>query len=159
MLLLLFHIAHERYGLKAGQVVEVAPLVCLKTIPQTPDYIAGLFDYRGQPVPVIDLCRLVSKQTCKVCMTTRIIIVNYGSDNGRKQILGLLAEQVTETVKHDPAALITPDISITEASWLGELVKDGEGMLRLIEIDGLLPKTLQTSLFGVEPEPISTFAK
>lgn len=159
MLLLLFHIADERYGIKASQIVEVAPFVCLKTIPQTPDYIAGLFDYRGHPVPVIDLCHLVSKRSCKVCMTTRIIIVNYGSANGRKQILGLLAEQVTETVKRNPAALITPDISITEASWLGELVKDAEGMLRLIKIEKLLPKTLQTSFFGVESEPISTFAK
>ncbi len=148
MLLLLFQIGDERYGLDASQVVEVAPLVCLKMIPQAPDYVAGLFDYRGRPVPVIDLCRLGSEQTCKVCMTTRIIMVNYGQDNGHRRILGLLAEQVTETVKQDPEALISSGISIAEAPWLGDLVKDSEGMLQLIEIGGLLPKAVRTSLFS-----------
>ncbi|VAX12825.1 hypothetical protein MNBD_GAMMA24-1815 [hydrothermal vent metagenome] len=148
MLLLLFRVGDERYGLEASQVVEVAPLVCLKMIPQTPDYIAGLFDYRGCPVPVIDLCRLSSEQSCKVCMTSRIIIVNYGAENGQRKILGLLAEQVTETVKQDPAALISSDISITAAPWLGDFVKDSEGMLQLIDVDGLLPKMLRTSLFS-----------
>ncbi len=148
MLLLLFRVGEERYGLNASQVVEVAPLVCLKRIPQAPDYIAGLFDYRGQPVPVIDLCRLVSKQTCKRYMTTRIIMLDYKQDNGQRRILGLLAEQVTEAVKQDPKALRSSDISIGEAPWLGDLVKDSEGMLQLIEIRGLLPKVAQTSLFS-----------
>ncbi|NOZ38416.1 MAG: purine-binding chemotaxis protein CheW [Gammaproteobacteria bacterium] len=150
MLLLLFRVGDERYGLEASQIVEVVPLVCLKMIPQSPDYIAGLFDYRGRPVPVIDLCRLGSERSCKVCMTSRIIMLNYGVENGPRRILGLLAEQVTETVKRDPAALISSDISITAAPWLGDLVKDSEGMLQLIDVDGLLSKTVQTSLFSAE---------
>ncbi len=150
MLLLLFRIGAERYALEASQVVEVAPLVCLKMIPQAPDYIAGLFDYRGHPVPVIDLCRLGSGEACRDCLTSRIIMLNYGSDNGRRQMLGLLAEQVTETVKQDPAALISSGISIADAPWLGDLVKDSEGMLQLIKIDALLPAPLRTSLFNVE---------
>lgn len=151
MLLLLFRIGNERYGLDASQVVEVAPLVCLKMIPQAPDYIAGLFDYRGRPVPVIDLCRLGNKQTCKSRMTTRIIMVDYGQDNSHRRVLGLLAEQVTETVKQDPKALISSSTSIAAMPWLGDFIKDSEGLLQLIEIAGLLPKTLQASLFSAEP--------
>ena len=147
MLLLLFRIGKERYGLNASQVVEVAPQVCLKKIPQAPDYIAGLFDYRGQPVPVIDLCQLVNTQSCKRSMTTRIILLDYKQDNGQRRTLGLLAEQVTETVKQDSKALISPELSIGEAPWLGELLKDSEGMLQLIDVNGLLPTAGQTSLF------------
>jgi len=148
MLLLLFRIGEERYGLNANQVVEVAPQVCLKKMPQAPDYIAGLFDYRGQPVPVIDLCHLVRAQTCKRSMTTRIILLDYKQDNGSQRILGLLAEQVTETVKQDQAALLSSELSIGEAPWLGDLVKDDQGLLQLINVDGLLPTAGQTSLFS-----------
>ncbi len=148
MLLLLFRIGEERYGLNASQVVEVAPQVCLKKIPQAPNYIAGLFDYRGLPVPVIDLCQLVNTQTCKRRMTTRIILLNYKQDNGSQQILGLLAEQVTETVKQDPKSLLSSELSIGEAPWLGDLVKDEQGLLQLINVDGLLPKAGQASLFS-----------
>ena len=150
MLLLLFRMGAERYALDASQVVEVVPQICLKMIPQAPDYIAGLFDYRGRSVPVIDFCRLSTGQTCRDYMTSRIIMLNYGSDNGHRRILGLLAEQVTETIKQDPAALISSGISVAAAAWLGDLVKDSEGMLQLIEIDGLLPDSLRTSLLNAE---------
>ncbi len=148
MLLLLFNIAGQRYGLNADQVVEVAPQVCLNPIPQAPGYIAGLFDYRGQPVPVIDLCQLINRQPCRACMTTRIIMLSYTQETGHSRILGLLAEQVTETVKRDHEALRNADISIAEAPWLGSLIKDSEGLLQLIEVAGLLPDSAQTRLFS-----------
>jgi len=148
MLLLLFRIAEQRYGLDASRVVEVAPQVCLKKIPQAADYIAGLLDYRGQPVPVIDLCRLISQRSCNTCMTSRIIILDYAQDDGQRQTLGLLAEQVTETVKHDPTALRPVDVAIAEVPWLGAIIKDSEGMLQLIEVDGLLPTVAQSDLFS-----------
>jgi len=47
MLLLLFEIANGRYALDASQILEIVPLVKLKSIPSTPDYVAGLMNYRG----------------------------------------------------------------------------------------------------------------
>ncbi|MBW8811724.1 MAG: chemotaxis protein CheW [Lysobacter sp.] len=58
MLLLVFHLDRDRYAIEAAQVVSVLPLVQIKTIPQAPAAVAGLFDYRGELVPAIDLCRL-----------------------------------------------------------------------------------------------------
>jgi chemotaxis-related protein WspB len=38
--------------------VEVLPLVHAKRIPQSPAGMAGIFDYHGAPVPLIDLAEL-----------------------------------------------------------------------------------------------------
>jgi chemotaxis-related protein WspB len=58
MLFLLFQLGKERYALQASRVVEVVPLLELKQLPQAPKGVAGIINYRGRPVPVVDLCAL-----------------------------------------------------------------------------------------------------
>jgi chemotaxis-related protein WspB len=55
MLLLLFEIGNGRYALEVNQIIEIVPLVKFKKIPHSPDYVAGLMNYRGKGLPVIDL--------------------------------------------------------------------------------------------------------
>ena len=47
----MFQLGKERYALEAGRVVEVAPLLALKRLPQAPKGVAGIFNYRGRPEP------------------------------------------------------------------------------------------------------------
>ena len=54
MLFLLFQLGKERYALEATRVVEVVPLLALKQLPQAPKGVAGIFNYRGRPVPAGD---------------------------------------------------------------------------------------------------------
>ena len=61
MLHILFHIGPERYALDSREVAEVVPMVQFKEIPGAPDYVLGIFLYRGQPTPVLDLSRLAGK--------------------------------------------------------------------------------------------------
>ncbi len=58
MLFLLLQIGEDRYGMEADRVVEVIPPVRLKELPQAPRGVAGIFDYHGQLVPVLDLSDL-----------------------------------------------------------------------------------------------------
>src|SRR5690606_32186615 len=60
MLFLLFELDGDRYALPARDVVEVLPLVALKQIPDAPPGVAGVMDYRGHAVPVLDLSALVA---------------------------------------------------------------------------------------------------
>ena len=58
MLFLVFQIGKDRYAIEASQVVEVLPLVNVKHVPQAVVGVAGIFDYHGAPVPLIDLAEL-----------------------------------------------------------------------------------------------------
>ena len=62
MLFLVFQLGKDRYALEARRVVEVVPLLGLKKVPQAPKAVAGIFNYRGRPVPAIDLCQLALGQ-------------------------------------------------------------------------------------------------
>ena len=58
MLFLLFELGHDRYALDVRQIAAVLPLVAVKRIPRAPPAVEGLLNYRGAPVPVIDVSQL-----------------------------------------------------------------------------------------------------
>jgi chemotaxis-related protein WspB len=156
MLLLAFQIDKERYAISAKQIIEILPLTSLKKIPRTPAYVAGLLDYRGLPVPVIDLCQLVNEQDCKKVLSSRIILVNYRASNGETHSLGLIAESVTETLEIPQEKFIDSGIKVEGTSYLGGISKDNGKMIQHIEVHELLTREVQAILFNNETEAVKT---
>ena len=82
MLFLLFQLGQDRYALDTGAIAEVLPLVAITAIPQAPAGVAGLFNYRGAPVPAIDLSQLTMGRPARRRLNTRIIMVHYPDARG-----------------------------------------------------------------------------
>jgi chemotaxis-related protein WspB len=85
MLLLTFRAAENLYAVDVARVVEVVPRVDLRRLPHAPAFIAGLFDYRGTVVPVIDLGLLLGSESCRNRLSTRIILVNSRPSDHNQQ--------------------------------------------------------------------------
>jgi chemotaxis-related protein WspB len=154
MLVLIFNLGEERYGLEARQVVEIVPLIQLRTIPKTPDYISGVFQYRGRMVPVVDLQRLVRQQSCVPRLSTRLILVNYPESpeaGMASNILGLMAEKVTEAVTLKDESFQSSNLVVGEAPYLGRIATDTHGMIQMLKLKRILPKALHESLFLSNP--------
>lgn len=99
MLFLLFQLQDDAYAIDSAKVIEVIPFLLTQKIPMTPKFITGMANYRGNPVPVIDLGLLLNDLPCRQRMSTRIILTSLSFGTQFKKIVGLLAENVTETVK------------------------------------------------------------
>ena len=96
MLFVLFQVGKDRYALPASEIIEVLPLVELKSVPSAPAPVAGLFNYQGTPVPVIDLTQCMANQPARPRFSTRIILVKYAATGDEMRTLGLLAEHAIE---------------------------------------------------------------
>jgi len=129
MLFLLFRLGNDRYALDAGRVAEVLPLVAVTAIPQAPEGVAGLFNYRGAPVPAIDLSQLTIGRPARRRLNTRIVLVNVPDAHGSTRLLGLIAEQVTETVRRDPSDFVTSGVTNDQAPYLGRVATDERGLV------------------------------
>jgi chemotaxis-related protein WspB len=77
MLFLIFHLSAERYALDCRQIAAVLPERALKTLPGAPSWVAGVLDYRGAPVPVIDVPALALGRPAAHRLSTRIVLVDY----------------------------------------------------------------------------------
>jgi chemotaxis-related protein WspB len=146
--MLVFHLGDSRYAIPVADVREVAPLVELEPVARTPDYVAGLFNYRGRHAPVIDLCRLVQQRGCADSFTTRIVVVDFPLANGGERPLGLIAEQVTETADMDPDGFSPTGLNVADTPWLDKAAHTEHGLVQQVRIADLLPETVQAQLFS-----------
>jgi chemotaxis-related protein WspB len=84
------------FAIDSRSVLEIVPVVELKRSDGSNPYLAGTMQYRGQSIPVIDLCLLLSARAHQKKFSTRIVIVRLES-----QTLGLIAESITDLVPDD----------------------------------------------------------
>lgn len=150
MLLLVFRMGDERYGLEARRVAEVVPRVRFRRLPGAPEYVCGLLRYRGGLVPVLDLQELAGLGRSTRRLSTRIVLVDYPDRRGNSRILGLLAERVTDTLKVNPEDLQDPGIRSRESAYLGGVVTDSEGTVQCVRVEDLLPETVKEMLFPAD---------
>jgi chemotaxis-related protein WspB len=150
MLFLLLQLGEHRYALEASQVAAVLPLVAVMPIPQAPPALAGIFNYHGAPVPVIDLSQTLLGRPALRRLHTRIVLVHYFDDSGASHPLGLIAERATETLHRDPADFTASGVSLPH---LGPVATDARGLVQRIELHQLLPAPVRDLLFR-QPLPL-----
>jgi chemotaxis-related protein WspB len=169
MLLLTFTAGPNRYAIDVARIVELVPRVELRPIPHAPAFLAGLLSYRGNIVPVIDLCLLLDVAPCRDCLSSRIILVrdapidhnqskpdrnHAGEDTDRAQpdrprptgLLGLVAEHVSDLTYTQPEQVVPAPVSVPEAPYLGAVVQTDQGIVQLIAVERVRDATLRSSL-------------
>lgn len=158
MLFVLFHLGQERYALEAARVVEVVPLLALKRFPQSPRGVAGVFIYRGRPVPALDLCELTVGRPAQEHFSTRIILINHGNVSGEQQLVGLIAERVTETLRRDEKEFLDPGVQLASSPFLGPVLMDAKGVVQIISPEKLMIDGLGLMVSGQQLSNVPTQA-
>ena len=154
MLFLLFQIGDDRYALEARHAVEVIPYVALKRIPHAPRGVAGVFNYRGRPVPAVDLCELTVGRPARELLSTRIVVVSFSNREGRAQWTGLIAEQATSMLRREPGHFVPSGVELGHAPYLGPVIMDDQGVIQLLHPEHLLAENVR-QLLRAEPETLS----
>jgi chemotaxis-related protein WspB len=152
MLFLVFKIGDDRYALDANRVVEVLPLLTMKQMPHAPPGFAGVFNYRGRPVPALDLCQLTLGRPAREQLSTRIILVSYPGQNSREHLLGLIAEHATQVLRKDASEFKDGGFTLPDAPYLGPVLMEGAGSIQRIYEQHLLSDTARAALFAQLPQ-------
>jgi chemotaxis-related protein WspB len=147
VLFLLFELGQDRYALDVRQVAEVLPLVDLKQVPQAPPSVAGILNYRGEPVPVIDVSQLMLGRRAQRRLSTRVVLVQYPDADGQPRLLGLIAERATQTVRREETDFVASGVTNERASYLGPVAPDTRGLLQRLDVRTLLPTSVRDMLF------------
>jgi chemotaxis-related protein WspB len=155
MLFIQFTLGPDRYLLDSAQVERMLPLAPLKALPGAPSFVAGVLDYEGAGVPVIDVAALALTRPSRERLSTRLALVVYpkrvrdGALTHHR--LGLLLEQATRTVTFDAASFAEAGVGTPHARYLGPLVRDAAGLLQWVRIEHLLTDEVQALLFAGSP--------
>ena len=139
---LTFALGPEEYGLEILKVREIIGYMDITAVPQTPSYIKGVINLRGQVIPVVDLRTKFGMDTTDVTDQTCIIVVET-TQSDRNFSTGIVVDHVQEVL----------DIAgeeIEEAPQFGSSVntdfilgmgKVGDNVKILLDIDKVLTGT------------------
>lgn len=147
MLALLLYAGSNAYALDTRGVIEVVHATDLRPLPSAPPVVRGVLNLHRQPVPVLDLCKLTGSPPCDNVRCTRIVLMHYPSPEKPENILGLLAERITETRTIEERELRSTGILVRNAKYLGRVLPDGGQMIQWLNIEHLLPADLKDVLF------------
>lgn len=98
---LTFRLAEEIFGLDVAQVREILDYIKITKVPQTPEFMCGVINLRGNVVPVIDLRLKFGMEKTAQTINTCIIVMEITVD-GEKTIVGALADSVQEVFELEP---------------------------------------------------------
>lgn len=90
---LTFVLAEQEYGLEIVKVREIIGLMAISAIPQTPEYVKGVINLRGNVTPVIDLQLKFGFESPDTTEETCIIVVDVDSVE-----LGIIVDKVSEVL-------------------------------------------------------------
>ncbi|NOZ54205.1 MAG: hypothetical protein GXP08_13930 [Gammaproteobacteria bacterium] len=148
MLHLQFNVGENRYVLPAKEVIAVIPVVMLRSVPGSPNYVVGLLNYQGVSIPIVDVTRLLDGRKSDVRLSTRIILITLLGFDKQQHKLGLLAEKVTEVMYLDDADFIDDGLHNKSTGYEGEVAVSISGTVRRILIANLFPQDVQQNIFN-----------
>ena len=156
VLILLFYAGKDLYAIDSSYIVEVIPRVSFRKVHHVPEYVAGLFNYRGVILPVIDLCHLIQGTPSRPYLSTRIIIVKYFRQNQSLQYLGLMAERVTETLSIANSDIRESSIRVEEAPYLSGTIVDEKRIIQCVQLEKLFSDERHNYLLMGDRDSITT---
>jgi purine-binding chemotaxis protein CheW len=93
-----FSLGEELFGVEVTRTREILSLTPVTKVPQTPDYLLGVINLRGQVVPVVDMRLKLGLPAGAETEDTCIIVVEVQVD-GEAIIVGALADAVREVME------------------------------------------------------------
>ncbi len=98
---LTFKLDEEVFALDIAKVREVLDFTTVTKVPQTPEFMRGVINLRGNVVPVVDMRLKFGMAMTEKTVNTCVIIVEIGID-GESTVLGAMADSVQEVLDLEP---------------------------------------------------------
>ena len=137
MLYLLMDAGTDTYAVASALVVEVVPCAMLKSAPGAPHSIAGILNYRNQPVPVVDCGILLAGLPSPARFSTRIILQRIVID-GRERVLGLMGENVTRVQEFEESDFVEPGARAADFPFAGRIAALGDRWVQRLDTASVL---------------------
>ncbi len=121
-------------AIDASSVIEVLPPVSCRPMPGSPEWVRGLFGYRGTLIPLIDAASLLNAPREPTRMANRVLVVHAGTELAPVNWhAGLWVESVLEVERLDFGnASGHPGFATDAGRFLGPVAQTRWGQVQLV---------------------------
>lgn len=133
---LTFFLDHEEFGIRILTVREIIGIMPITQVPQTPHYVRGVVNLRGQVIPVVDLRLKFGMSPVEDTDETCIIVVQTAQVK-----LGVLVDRVSEVLDIRGREIVETPTLGTEINtdYILGFGKHEDSVSMLLEMDMIFP--------------------
>jgi len=133
--LIIFTLGDEEFGVAIRQIREIIKVGPITLIPDSPDFIKGITNVRGEISVLINLKARFFMQTKKEVLSRHIIITEQ-----KKNLFGLMVDEVTEVLRIPEAEIRpTPElVTRIDRTYISGVIILGNRMIMLLDLAKVL---------------------
>lgn len=136
--IVIFKLGREEYGIDIMKVVEIVLHQEIRSMPETPDYIEGIVNLRGDIHPIYNLRTRFNMEQEEPDENTKIIVIRTPGTN-----IGFIVDSVSEILNiatqniEDPPMIVS---SGADQAYISGVAKEEGRMIVLLDVDKLVTK-------------------
>lgn len=136
---LTFFLAAQEYAVQVLHVKEILEYQAVTRMPNTPNWVRGVFNLRGSVIPVLDLAVKLGLGEAPVTKTTCIVILEV-SLQGEAMVIGVIVNAVSQVIDLGEEDIKpTPPFGVgIDTHYFMGVANIGKQLALLIDIDKIL---------------------
>ncbi len=131
-----FIIGNEEYAIPILSIQEIIKPIEFTRVPQVPDYVMGVFNLRGDVIPLINLRKKFNLQSENQTDDTRYVVLR-GADN----IAGFMIDRLTKAIRIKKDRIDPPPETIhSDSGMIYGIGKQEDSMITILRVEALLKR-------------------
>ncbi|KXS44313.1 MAG: CheW protein [Methanolobus sp. T82-4] len=134
--LVIFQLGGEEFGVEIVKVQEIIRMPEITQIPQSPDFVEGVINLRGNVIVVVNLEKRFNLNLKDADDNSRVIVVEIGNN-----VVGMIVDSVNEVLRIPKSSVEpAPDLVLSQISrdYIKGVGKINERLLILLDLAKVL---------------------
>ena len=142
-----FMLNNTYYGVPILQVKEIVKMTEITKLPNTPDFVQGIVNLRGEIIPIIDMRRRFGLPDIEISENWKILILKSG-----EVLFGVMVDQISEVEKIPTALIENPPkiVAGVNGKFISGIAKTENRLLILLDVERILSDEEIEMLQGIE---------
>jgi purine-binding chemotaxis protein CheW len=133
---LTFSLGNENFAINVNHVEKILEFQPVTEVPKAPEYMLGVFNMRGEVIPMVDTRIKFGMERTAITGSTCILVITIDNDGDLLKI-GALVDSVNEVIKYYTSDLIPlPTVGKqNKAEFLNGVIKNEDKFILLVNAD------------------------
>ena len=127
-----FIVGSEEFAVPILSIQEIIKPIEWTRVPFTPDFVLGVFNLRGNVLPLIDLRKKFNAPSAEFDDDVRFIVIKVG-----EELAGFVIDRLTEALRIEENSILPPPDTSRDAIIEGVARKD-DRIITILKIKSLL---------------------
>lgn len=131
-----FRLGKETFAVSVKKVLEVLQKQHITEVPDVPEYIRGVINFRGDILPICD-ARLKFNMNGQTDEEKHVVIVLDLENNQQRLRIGAIADGVKDVISIEETDIKpVPEMGLKyNAEFLSGMIKNGDGFIMVLNVD------------------------